>query len=168
MIDSLSLTAAIVDDSTLGQKAQIIAAVGTVLLLILVIELVRRRRLVERYALLWMSAAIVMVVLAIWNDALGVVADALGIISPPNALFLLGLAAGLGMLLNFSVAISRLSEETKILAQLVARLDTELRALRGAAANGNGSSGEDGHDLPEEAAPAPTEPAAEPPERPRG
>ena len=164
MIDLLALTAAIVEDSTLGQKAQIIAAVGTVLLLILVIELVRRRRLVERYALLWMSAAIVMVVLAIWNDALGFVADTLGIQSPPNALFLLGLAAVLGMILNFSVAISRLSEETKILAQLAARLDTELRALRGAAANGNGERADTTSVLEGR----PPEPQADPPERPEG
>ena len=57
--------------------------------------------------------------------------DRLGIASPPNALFLLGLVAVFGLLLNFSVAISRLSEETKILAQTVSRLDAEVRALRG-------------------------------------
>jgi hypothetical protein len=102
-------------------------------------------------------------VLAIWNDALGFVADTLGIQSPPNALFLLGLAAVLGMILNFSVAISRLSEETKILAQLVARLDTELRALRGAAANGNGD-GQATTVLEDR----PREPQAESPERPEG
>ena len=167
MIAALDAVLLIAADG-LGVKAQRIAAVVTVLLFFFVIELVRRRLLVERYALLWMAAAAVMVVLAIWNDALGFVADTLGIQSPPNALFLLGLAAVLGMILNFSVAISRLSEETKILAQLVARLDTELRALRGAAANGNGSTREPGHGLPGEAAPGPTEPAAEPPERPEG
>lgn len=164
MIDIPTLVGALVDgDSTLGKKAQIIAAVGTILLLILVIELVRRRRLVERYALLWMLAAVIMVVLAVWNDALGVVADALGILSPPNALFLLGLAAGLGMLLNFSVAISRLSEETKILAQIAARLDTEVRSLRGSAANGNGDSPAPG---PGAEAPS-SEPEPSPPEPPR-
>ena len=157
------LLAALVDDSTLGKKAQIIAVIGTILLLILVIELVRRRRLVERYALLWMLAAVIMVVLAVWNDALGVVADALGILSPPNALFLLGLAAGLGMLLNFSVAISRLSEETKILAQIAARLDTEVRSLRSAAANGNGDSPSE----PAAEAP-PARPEPSPPEPPKG
>ena len=48
------------------------------------------------------------------------------------------------LLLNFSVITSRLSEETKILAQEVARLDAELRAKRGAGANGDQpASGED-------------------------
>jgi len=124
---ALSLLAEVGD---LGRNTQRIAAVGTILFLVLVIELVRRRRLVERYALLWILAAIVLVVLSIWNGALRAIADVLGIISPPNALFLLGLATVFGLALNFSVAISRLSEETKILAQEVARLDGELRSAR--------------------------------------
>ena len=111
-------------------RAQIIAIVGTVLFLGFVIELVRRRKLVERYALLWMTIAIFGVVMAVWNDALNWLAEQSGIESPTNALFLLGLVAVVAMLLNFSAAISRLSEETKILAQEVARLDREQRRVR--------------------------------------
>ena len=117
-------------NSVLGQKPQIIAVVGTILFLALVIDLVRRRRLVERYALLWMGAAVVLVVLALWEGALEAIADAFGIISPPNALFLLGLGTVFVLALHFSVAFSRLSEETKILAQEVARLDREQRRIR--------------------------------------
>jgi hypothetical protein len=122
--------------------AQIFAVIGTVLFLALVIELVRRRKLVERYALLWIVVALFGVVLAIWNDALNFIAESTGIASPTNALFLLGLVAVVAMLLNFSAAISRLSEETKILAQTISRLDAENRALRGEgppARNGNGN-----------------------------
>lgn len=128
--------------------AQIIAVVGTVLFLIFVIELVRRRRLVERYALLWMLIALAGVVLAVWNGGLEWIADASGIRSPTNALFLLGLVAVVGVLLNFSVAISRLSEETRILAQTISRLDAENRELRGEspAPNGHGSRSEESAD----------------------
>ena len=114
----------------LGVKPQRIAVIVTLLFLGLVIELVRRRRLVERYALLWISAALVLVVLAVWNGALNWIADALGILSPPNALFLIGVGALFVLALHFSVAFSRLSEETKILAQEVARLDREQRRIR--------------------------------------
>jgi hypothetical protein len=114
----------------LGVRPQRIAAVATLLFLILVIELVRRRRLVERYALLWISASIVLVVLAVWNGGLNWLADTLGILSPPNALFFVGVGALFFLALHFSVAISRLSEETKILAQEVARLDREQRRIR--------------------------------------
>jgi hypothetical protein len=132
-VTSLALAPAIlgvVEESKLSGKAQIIAIVVTVLMLALVIDLVRRRRLVERYALLWMLAAAFLVVLAVWNGGLNAIADVAGIKSPPNALFLLGLAVIFGLLLNFSIAFSRLSEETKILAQEVARLDREQRRVR--------------------------------------
>jgi hypothetical protein len=127
---STSAVLALVEESKLSGKAQIIAIVVTVLMLALVIDLVRRRRLVERYALLWMLAASFLVVLAVWNGGLNFIADIAGIKSPPNALFLLGLAVVFGLLLNFSIAFSRLSEETKILAQEVARLDREQRRIR--------------------------------------
>jgi hypothetical protein len=104
------------------------------------LELVRRRRLVERYALLWMSAALGLLVLAIWTDGLEVIADVMGITEPANAIFILAFGVVFLLLLNFSVATSRLSEETKILAQEAARLDHDLRVARGETAGANGAS----------------------------
>ncbi len=114
--------------SEIGVKAQIFAVIVSAIFLGVVLELVRRRRLVERYALLWMLAAVALLVLAIWRGALNDLADAIGVISPPNALFLIALGVVFVLLLHFSIATSRLSEETKILAQEVARLDEELQA----------------------------------------
>jgi hypothetical protein len=128
------------DASSIETKAQIIALVATIAIFLLVLDLVRRRRLAERYALLWMFATIALLVLAIWTDGLDVIADAMGIEEPANAIFILAFGVVFGLLLNFSVATSRLSEETKILAQEVARLDHELRAARGDVRAGNGAS----------------------------
>ena len=111
-----------------GTKAQIVAVIVAAIFLGVVLELVRRRRLVERYALLWMLAAVAMLVLAVWRDGLKTLADAVGVHSPPNALFLVALGVVFILLLHFSIATSRLSEETKILAQEVARLDAEAKA----------------------------------------
>ena len=97
----------------------------------MVLELVRRRRLVERYALLWMLVSVALLVLAIWNQLLASAADLLHIEVPANFLFIAAFGVAFVLLLHFSVATSRLSEETKILAQEVARLDEELRAARG-------------------------------------
>jgi hypothetical protein len=118
------------DDDEIETKVQIVALVATLALFILVLELVRRRRLAERYALLWMSAAVALLVLAIWRDGLDVLADLMGIADPANAIFILALGVTFILLLHFSVATSRLAEETKILAQEVARLDQELRSER--------------------------------------
>ena len=123
-----------------GTKAQIVAVMVAAIFLGVVLELVRRRRLVECYALLWMFAAAGMLVLAVWRDGLKTLANLVGVASPPNALFLIGLGVAFVLLLHFSIATSRLSEETKVLAQEVARLDEELRSTGTAAANGDGAS----------------------------
>ncbi|MFI5123621.1 MAG: DUF2304 family protein [Vicinamibacteria bacterium] len=126
--------------STIETKAQIVAVVATLAILLLVLELVRRRRLAERYALLWMLAALALLVLAIWTEGLDVIADLMGIQEPANAIFILAFGVIFILLLHFSVATSRLAEETKILAQENARLDLELRACRGEVPSGNGAS----------------------------
>jgi hypothetical protein len=121
----------------LDNRVRLVAVAITALMLGVVLELVRRRRLVERYALLWMTVAIALLVLAIWTDLLSWASDRIGIEVPANFLFLAAFGVAFLLLLHFSVATSRLSEETKILAQEVARLDSELRAARsnGAAAH---------------------------------
>ena len=128
--------------SHIETKAQIIALIATLAIFALILELVRRRRLVERYALLWMSVAAILLVLAIWTDGLDVIADLMGIEEPANAIFILAFGTVFLLLLNFSVATSRLSEETKILAQETARLEQELRAVRGESQAANGASAE--------------------------
>ena len=80
------------------------------------------------------SAAVALLVLAIWSDLLNSAADCVGIEVPANALFLAAFGVVFVLLLHFSVATSRLGEETKILAQEVARLD----ASCGASARGAG------------------------------
>jgi hypothetical protein len=119
------------DDSGAGDistRAQIIAVIVTFGIFLFVLELVRRRRLVERYALLWMTAALALLVLAIWTDGLEVLGDLMGIEEPANAIFILAFGVAFLLLLNFSVVSSRLSEETKILAQEVAALEEQLAA----------------------------------------
>ena len=108
-------------------RIQILAIVATGALLFFVLELVRRRRLQERYALLWLVSTVFLLLLAAWRDALTKVANLVGIAYPPNALFFLAFAAILVVLLHFSVVISRLSDQTKILAQRLAMLDERLR-----------------------------------------
>ena len=121
------------DESKIETKAQIIALIATIAIFLLILDLVRRRRLAERYALLWMLAAIAVLVLAIWTDGLEVIADAMGIQEPANAIFIIALGVIFVLLLHFSVATTRLAEETKILAQENARLDLELREASGGA-----------------------------------
>ena len=108
-------------------RIQIVAIVGAAGLLLFILELVRRRRLLERYALVWLLAAIVLLGLAIWRNGLARLASAVGIAYPPNALFFVAFAFVLILLLHFSAAVSRLADQSKVLAQRLALLEERLR-----------------------------------------
>jgi hypothetical protein len=112
-------------------RIQIVAIVAAGGLILVLLELVRRRSLLERYALLWLFSALVLLALAVWRDLLGQVASALGVAYPPNALFLIAFGFVLVLLLHFSLAVSRLSDQTKVLAQRLALLEERLDRRRG-------------------------------------
>jgi hypothetical protein len=115
-------------------RIQILTICVALLLLVGVIELVRRRRLLERYALLWLLSSLVLLGLAIWRGALDKIAHELGVSYPPNAIFIVAFGFVLWMLLHFSVAVSRLSDQSKILAQRLALLEERVRKQEDAAA----------------------------------
>jgi hypothetical protein len=121
----------------MAARIQLVAIVGAGAMLLIVLEMVRRRRLMERYALLWLLSAVVLLGLAAWRDGLKVISDAFGIAYPPNALFFVALGFVLLLLLHFSSAVSRLSDQTKVLAQRAALLEERLRRLEAEAPPGD-------------------------------
>lgn len=92
--------------------------------------MVRRRKLQERYAIIWLCAGLGVVVFGVWGDALNLLADVTGIAYPPSALFLVVAIFLMAMLLHNGVTVSRLSNENQTLAQRVAILDEQLRTLQ--------------------------------------
>ena len=108
-------------------RVSIFAAIAALLLLVVILELVRSRRLQERYALLWMMTSIVLLVFALWRDGLNVLAKTVGIAYPPSALFLLGALFILVVLLHYSTVISELAERNLTLAQRIALLEQKLK-----------------------------------------
>ena len=112
---------------------RIVAIALTAGLILLILELVRRKRLMERYALLWLFSAAVLLVLAAWKGLLTTIAFSVGIHYPPSLLFAAAFGAELLLLLHFSLAVSSLTDQNKILAQRVGllqhRLDEHERRL---------------------------------------
>lgn len=110
----------------------IVAAVASVILLIVVLELIRSRRLRERYALLWLVTGVVLLVLSAWRSGLNTIADWVGVTGyPPAVLFAVATLFILLVLLDYSTVISRLSNENTVLAQRLALLEQRLREGRG-------------------------------------
>jgi hypothetical protein len=113
-----------------SMRASTVAALAALLLIGVVLELIRSRRLQERYALLWLLTGGVILVLALWRGLLGIVSSAIGVHYPPSALFAVGAVFILVVLLHYSTVISKLSETNKVLAQRLALLETELAEHR--------------------------------------
>ena len=104
------------------------AAVASFLLLVVVLELIRSRRLRERYALLWLLTGVVLLALSIWRDGLNTIAGWFGVTTyPPAILGAVGALFILVVLLHYSTVISRLSDQNTILAQRLALLEQQLR-----------------------------------------
>jgi hypothetical protein len=106
----------------------------------LIFELVRRRRLQERYAILWLLAGATILVLGLWKGLLTRLSHAVGIYYPPSALFAVAFVFVLVMLVHFSATISRLTDQNKVLAQRIALLQHRLDRRRA------GSAGETAND----------------------
>jgi hypothetical protein len=103
------------------------ASVASIVLLLVVFELIRSRRLRERYALLWLLTGAVLLVLSAWRGGLNTIADWVGVETyPPAILFAVASFFILVVLLHYSTVISKLSDQSSILAQRIALLESRL------------------------------------------
>ena len=107
-------------------KIQLVSIVVTAGLFGVIFELLRRKRLMERYALLWLLASAVLLALAVWKGLLETIAHAIGIYYAPSALFVIAFGFILLLLLHFSLVISRLADQNKILAQRLGLMQQRL------------------------------------------
>ena len=111
-------------------RTQVITAIGAVLLVLYVLDLVRRRRLSEEYSLLWVISTVVVAALGFSTPLLVWVSRELGIVQENSTVFAFGLAFSLAMLLHLSVRLSRLGQESQTLARELALLRHELEESR--------------------------------------
>lgn len=102
----------------------------SVMLLVLVLELVRRGLLKERYALLWLATSLVGLAVGIFPNVIVVLSRALHF-QYLTVLFIISFIFTLGLILTFSVVISRLVERNRVLTQEVALLATKVKTLEG-------------------------------------
>jgi hypothetical protein len=121
-------------------RVSVIGVVASLLLLLVVLELVRGRRLKERYALLWLATGVVLLVLSAWRDALNTIAGWLGVTGyPPAVLFAVATLFFLLVLLHYSTVISKLTDENVELAQRLALLEERMARVDSDGAGGRRS-----------------------------
>jgi hypothetical protein len=101
----------------LTPQTRIIAAILAVVFMLMILELIRRDRLQERYSIVWFVAGLSMLVGAAFPGLLSVIADAMGVRDTNVALFSMVLLFLLALALNFSVIMSRQAAQITRLAQ---------------------------------------------------
>jgi len=119
----------------LTSQTRILAAAIAIAFMAMILELIRRNQLQERYSVVWFVAGVGMLVGAAFPGLLGVVADAMGVRDTNVALFSIVLLLLLGLALNFSVIMSRQAAQITRLAQ-----ERALEKAREQAAAGNGAA----------------------------
>lgn len=110
---------------------QLISIAVSTLFTLAVIDFIRRNRLKERYALLWLAAGVAMILLSAWRPLLVRVTRLLGFEIPSNGLFSVVLIFLLMIVFHFSIAISSESDRIKRLAQELALLKERLQRFGG-------------------------------------
>jgi len=111
-------------------KISIVASVASLLLLLIVFELIRGRRLKERYALLWIVTGLVLLILSAWRGGLNTIAGWVGVSTyPPALLFAVATLFVIVVLLYYSTVLSRLVDQNTQLAQEVSLLRERLDRL---------------------------------------
>jgi hypothetical protein len=108
---------------------QIAAIVISILFFITVIELIRRNRLKEKYAILWLASAVVLLVFSSSVRLLNKTSKLLGIDYPPSMLFLIAFVFLLFIVFHFSTVISKETERSKTLAQKIGLLENRIKEL---------------------------------------
>jgi hypothetical protein len=118
-------------------RTVVVVMTAALALIVVVLELVRRRQLGEEYSVLWLVTSIVLVVLAGSRSLLELLAQLMGIYYPPSALFVVALGGLLLAALHFSSVVTRLSAENRLLVQDLAILRWQVRRLEARAAAAN-------------------------------
>ena len=95
--------------------------------LLYILEMVRRRKLREEYSILWLFGSAVILVLSLKQAWLVRLAHTVGVVYPPSFLFLLGILFILLILIHFSIAISKLHQMNKKMAQEIALMKETAR-----------------------------------------
>lgn len=113
-----------------SERLQYIAIGGSIFIVWLILELIRKKKMKEEYALLWLVFGVTFCVLSVWRKGLLYIASLLGVIYAPAALFLISIIAIFAILIHYSIVISKLTEHNKTLVQEVGLLKWEITLLK--------------------------------------
>lgn len=117
-------------ENLLENRIQLLAVAGSFVMILFIIELIRRKLIKEEYSLLWLFSGLLFFVLSVWRDGLESFAQLVGISYPPASLLLVLVLGGFAIMVHFSIVITKLSERNKTLVQELSLLKQEFERFR--------------------------------------
>ena len=120
-------------------RLEILIVLTVMIFVFFILELVRRRQLREKYALLWLGVGALAVVLVAARPLLDRISSFIGVSYAPSTLFLFANLFLTAVVAHLSWEVSRLEDKTRKLAEELA-----LRGARKGAAPESASAGESG------------------------
>jgi hypothetical protein len=108
----------------------ILGVLGSVVTLSLLFEMLRRKKLREKYAVFWAVVAVATLFVAAVPQALFWLSEVLGVAVPANLLFFVASMVLFGVSVHHSHELGRLEERTRVLAEEVGLLEMRLREQR--------------------------------------
>ena len=106
------------------------AILTALVLTALIVYLIRKRKLREEYALLWLIVGAGVIALAVWYGALLRLTRLIGAVAPTTTLFIFAILFLLVLAIHFSISHSRLSDQIKDLTQELAMIRKEMEELK--------------------------------------
>jgi hypothetical protein len=116
---------AILQEHSITLSTRVVAIVAASLLFGVVLECVRRRKLLEEFTPIWITCALGILALAVSFDVLIWLTDLVGAWTPSSTVFFFGLAFLMAISLGYAIRLSALSSQVKVLAQELALMQAE-------------------------------------------
>ena len=109
-------------------RVQVVVLITSLFVTGFIVEQVRRRRLAVEYSLIWIVAGLGMIFFSLWKNGIEYLADLMGIYYAPSAVFVVFGVLVFVLCVHFSLAISKLSSNNRVLVQRIALLEEEVGA----------------------------------------
>ena len=110
-------------------RVQVVAIIVSILFLMFILELIRKEKIREAYALLWLLMSSFFLVLSIWRDGLDYFGQLVGIAYSPTALLLVLVMGIILILIQYSVVVSSQTTKIKKLSQELALLSLQIKKI---------------------------------------
>lgn len=108
-------------------RTRILLMILLIFVLIIIIDMVRKRSLELKYVLGWLACDIALIIFACFPQLMNGLAALMGIYSPMNMIFFIGFVLAMGIIFSLTVSLSRLSAKVRKISQIVAMLPDEIR-----------------------------------------